>query len=165
MYQRILVPLDGSAFAEQALHHAQRVAQAGQSEIHLLSVAPLLEDQSLAAVDLYPVYVYREYLVDHNVEMERITTELQGYLEQISTQMKQAGFLATPVIRFGQPADEIITYAAKSGCDLIVMSTHGRSGIGRWVYGSVADKVLRSSAIPVLLVRALEAVSKPRQAR
>lgn len=161
MYQRILVPLDGSAFAEQALHHAQQVAQPGQSEIHLLSVAPLLEDQSLAVVDLYPVYVYRDYLVDHNVEMDRITTELAGYLEQVSARVQAAGFKAVPAIRFGQPAEEIITYAAKSGCDLIAMSTHGRSGIGRWVYGSVADKVLRSSSIPVLLVRAQEAGAKP----
>ncbi|MFZ2358989.1 MAG: universal stress protein [Anaerolineae bacterium] len=157
MYQRILVPLDGSAFAEQALNHAQHVALAGQSEIHLLSVAPLLEDQSLAVVDLYPVYVYRDYLVDHNMELERITTELNGYLDQLSARVKAAGFKAVAAIRFGQPADEIIAYAAKSGCDLIAMSTHGRSGIGRWVYGSVADKVLRSSSIPVLLVRAKDA--------
>ncbi len=159
MYQRILVPLDGSAFAEQALNHAQHVALAGQSEIHLLSVAPLLEDQSLAVVDLYPVYVYRDYLVDHNMELERITTELNGYLDQLSARVQGAGYKAVSAIRFGQPADEIIAYAAKSGCDLIAMSTHGRSGIGRWVYGSVADKVLRSSSIPVLLVRAKDANS------
>lgn len=123
-------------------------------------VAPLLEDQSLAVVDLYPVYVYRDYLVDHNVEMERINAELQGYLEQVSAKrLRAAGLKAVSSIRFGQPADEIIAYAAKAKCDLIVMSTHGRSGIGRWVYGSVADKVLRSSAIPVLLVHAKEASS------
>ncbi len=77
----------------------------------------------------------------------------------MSTRVKAAGYKAVSAIRFGQPADEIIAYAAKSGCDLIVMSTHGRSGIGRWVYGSVADKVLRSSSIPVLLVRAKDANS------
>ena len=154
MYRRILVPLDGSAFAEQALNHAQHVALAGQSEIHLLSVAPLLEDQSLAVVDLYPVYVYRDYLVDHNMELERITTELNGYLDQLSARVQAAGYKAVSAIRFGQPADEIITYAAKSGCDLIAMSTHGRSGIGRWVYGSVADKVLHAAQIPLVLVRA-----------
>lgn len=161
MYQRILVPLDGSAFAEQALCHAQQVAQTGQSEIHLLSVAPLLEDQSLAVVDLYPVYVYRDYLIDHNLELERITTELNGYLDHVSARVQAAGYKAVPAIRFGQPADEIIAYATKSGCDLIAMSTHGRSGIGRWVYGSVADKVLRSSSIPVLLVRARDANNQP----
>ena len=161
MYQKILVPLDGSAFAEQALCHAEQVAQAGQTEIHLLSVAPLLEDQSPAAVDLYPVYVYRDYLVDHKQEMERINIELTGYLERVSRQVQAAGYAVVSAIRFGQPADEIITYAVKTGCDLIAMSTHGRSGIGRWVYGSVADKVLRGSSIPVLLVRARDANSQP----
>ncbi len=161
MYQRILVPLDGSAFAEQALHHAQQMAQPDATEIHLLSVAPLLEDQSLAVVDLYPVYIYRDYLVDHNAEMERVNAELQGYLEQVCARLRPAGLKAVFSIRFGQPADEIIAYAAKANCDLIVMSTHGRSGIGRWVYGSVADKVLRSSTNPVLLVRAKDADNNP----
>ncbi len=161
MYQKILVPLDGSAFAEQALCHAHHVAHPGQTEIHLLSVAPLLEDQSLAAVDLYPVYVYRDYLVDHKAEMERITIELNGYLEQVVVRVQSAGVKAVPAIRFGQPAEEIIAHAMANGCDLIVMSTHGRSGIGRWVYGSVADKVLRSSSLPVLLVRATETSRQP----
>jgi nucleotide-binding universal stress UspA family protein len=161
MYQKILVPLDGSAFAEQALCHAEQVAQAGQTEIHLLSVAPLLEDQSPAAVDLYPVYVHREYLLDHQQEMDRITVELTGYLERVSMQVRLAGYAAVWAIRFGQPAEEIIAYVAKTGCDLIAMSTHGRSGIGRWVYGSVADKVLRGSSIPVLLVRVKDANGQP----
>lgn len=156
MYEKILVPLDGSAFAEQALDHAQRVA-AEHGEIHLLSVAPLLEDQSLAVVDLYPVYVYRDYLVDHNQEMERINKELAGYLEQAKARVQASGRVAVTAIRFGQPAEEILSYTAQNGCDLIAMSTHGRSGIGRWVYGSVADKVLRSAPVPILLVRAEEA--------
>ncbi len=161
MYQRILVPLDGSAFAEQALAHAQRVARAGQSEIHLLSVAPMLEDHSLAAVDLYPVYVYRDYLIDDKLEMERLTAELSGYLDKVSRKVQAGGYQVVTAIRFGHPADEIIAYAAEQRCDLIVMSTHGRSGIGRWVYGSVADKVLRSSSVPVLLVRASGVASEP----
>lgn len=156
MYQRVLVPLDGSAFAEQALSHAQQIAAAGATEIHLLSVAPLLEDQTLAVVDLYPIYVYRDYLIDHKQEMERITAELAGYLEEVSARVRAAGHRVVSAVRFGQPADEIIAYAARLHCDLIAMSTHGRSGIGRWVYGSVADKVLRSSVIPVLLVRVQE---------
>lgn len=161
MYTKILVPLDGSAFAEQALDHVQQVATVGATEIHLLSVAPTLEDQSLAAADLYPIYVYRDYLVDHRQEMERITAELTGYLEQISGRLRAAGQHVVSAVRFGQPADEIIAYAAKQGCDLIVMSTHGRSGLGRWVYGSVADKILRNSLVPILLVRVQEPAHPP----
>lgn len=156
MYAKILVPLDGSAFAEQALGHAQQLAVAGVTEIHLLSVAPLLEDQTLAVVDLYPIYVYRDYLVDHKQEMEHISAELTGYLEQVSGRLRAAGQQVVSAVRFGQPADEIIAYAVRHGCDLIAMSTHGRSGLGRWVYGSVADKVLRSSLVPILLVRVQE---------
>jgi len=154
MYEKILVPLDGSAFAEQALCHAEHVAFPGKTEIHLLSVAPLLEDHSLAVVDLYPVYVYRDYMIDQDQEMKRVQQELQGYLERVAQRLEDAEYRTTTVIRFGQPAEEIIAYAEETKCDLVAMSTHGRSGLGRWVYGSVADKVLRGSQIPILLIRA-----------
>lgn len=153
MYEKILVPLDGSAFAEQALCHAEKIAEPGKTEIHLLSVAPLLEDHSLAVVDLYPVYVYRDYMIDQDQEMERVQHELEGYLDRVSQRLELEGHHVQRIIRFGQPAEEIIAYAEEAGCDLVTMSTHGRSGLGRWVYGSVADKVLRGSQIPILLIR------------
>lgn len=156
MYRKIVVPLDGSTFAEQALSHAQAIGSPSGTEIHLLSVAPLLEDQGLAVVDLYPIYVYRDYLVDQTQETHRIRGELQDYLNQVAARLQAADFRVRISIRFGQPADEILAYAQEQGCDLIVMSTHGRSGVGRWVYGSVADKVLRGSTIPILLVRVQE---------
>lgn len=156
MYKRILIPLDGSAFAEQALGHAEQLAMPDSTEIRLLSVAPLLEDSTLAVVDLYPVYVYREYMVDQDQEMGRIRKELEDYLGRMVQRLRAAGYTAQCAIRFGQPAEEIIAYAEETNCDLIVMSTHGRSGLGRWVYGSIADKVLRGSLIPILLVRAQE---------
>ncbi|MCB9141469.1 MAG: universal stress protein [Anaerolineales bacterium] len=156
MYTKILVPLDGSRFAEQALPHAMNIAAAGAVEIHLLSVAPLMDDQASSVVDMYPVYVYRDYMVDPTSESERIKLGLQDYLDHVTRRIKAAGHEVVTVIRLGQPAEEIISYASESGCEVIVMSTHGRSGIGRWVYGSVADKVLRGSATPVLLVRVQE---------
>lgn len=156
MYTKILVPLDGSRFAEQALTHAMNIAAAGAVEIHLLSVAPLLDDQTQSVVDMYPVYVYRDYMVNHASESERIKQGLQDYLDQLSRRLNGLGHLVVSAVRLGQPAEEIISYAGENGCELIVMSTHGRSGIGRWVYGSVADKVLRGSATPVLLVRVQE---------
>jgi len=156
MYRKIVVPLDGSTFAEQALPHAETIAVRGETEIHLISIAPMLEDQGLAVVDLYPVYVYHDYLVDQTQETQRIRNELQDYLNQVAARLHAAGFDVLVSIRFGQPADEILIYAQEQGCDMIVMSTHGRSGVGRWVYGSVADKVLRGSKIPVLLIRVQE---------
>lgn len=156
MYTKILVPLDGSRFAEQALPHALNIAAAGAVEIHLLSVAPLLDEQAHSVVDMYPVYVYRDYMVNHVSESERIKQGLQDYLDQVTLRITAAGHDAVSAICLGQPADEIISYASENDCELIVMSTHGRSGIGRWVYGSVADKVLRGSSTPVLLVRVQE---------
>lgn len=156
MYTRILVPLDGSRFAEQALPHALNIAAAGPVEIYLLSVAPLLDDQASSVVEMYPVYVYRDYAMDHTSETERIKLGLQDYLDQVKRGINAAGHQVVSAIRLGQPAEEIITYAGENDCELIVMSTHGRSGIGRWVYGSVADKVLRGSTTPVLLVRVQE---------
>lgn len=153
MYKRILVPLDGSTFAEQALPHALEIARAADAELHLLTVVPTLDNQTMAVVDLYPMYVYRSFMVDQSQEMERLQADLRAYLEQLCQRAASAGVRAEPVLRFGQPAEEIIGYAHEAGCDLIVMSTHGRSGLGRWVYGSVADKVLRGADIPVLLVR------------
>jgi len=132
------------------------IAAAGAVEIHLLSVAPLMDDQASSVVDMYPVYVYRDYMVDPTSESERIKLGLQDYLDHVTRRIKAAGHEVVTAIRLGQPAEEIISYASESGCEVIVMSTHGRSGIGRWVYGSVADKVLRGSATPVLLVRVQE---------
>ncbi|MCS6843243.1 MAG: universal stress protein [Caldilineales bacterium] len=154
MYKRILVPLDGSTFAERALPHALEIARATNGELHLLTVVPLLDNQSMAVVDLYPMYVYRSFTVDQSQEMERLQADLRAYLEELCRRAASGGVRAEPVVRSGQPAEEIISYAHEAGCDLIVMSTHGRSGIGRWVYGSVADKVLRGADVPVLLVRA-----------
>jgi nucleotide-binding universal stress UspA family protein len=156
VYRKILVPLDGSGFAEQALSHAVNVAAAGSSVIHLLSVAPSLNEQTRSMVDMYPVYVYRDALVDDSAEIERIRRGLQEYLSGVIRRVQTANRTVVSAVRFGQPAEEIISYASENRCDLIVMSTHGRSGIGRWVYGSVADKVLRGSTIPVLLVRVKE---------
>ena len=64
------------------------------------------------------------------------------------------------VVHFGAPADEILTYAAENKIELIAMCTHGRSGLARWAYGSVADRVLRASSCPVLLVRAKHLAAK-----
>lgn len=156
MYRRILLPLDGSTFAERAWPHALAIAKAAGSELHLLTVVPLLDNPQMAVVDLYPMYVYRSYLMDQQEEMRRLQADVHAYLQGLCQRSQAAGVAAEAVVRFGQPAEEILSYAHQAGCDLIVMSTHGRSGLGRWVYGSVADKVLRGADIPVLLVRAHE---------
>jgi nucleotide-binding universal stress UspA family protein len=155
MYKKILLTLDGSSFAEQALPHAREFAKAmAGTTIYLLGVAPVVELQSVATTQLYPVYVYDDYLVSQEETAQQLEDALRDYLDQVAERLRAEDLQIKVVVRRGAPADEILAFAKEEGIDLIVMSTHGRSGISRWVYGSVADKVLRSSVQPVLLVRA-----------
>jgi len=154
MYNKVLVPLDGSPFAEQVLAHAAPLAR---QELHLISVAPLFNDRAMAVVDLYPVYMVRDYAVNQDEQLAQLTKDLEDYLCRVGEALHSDERLVVCAVRFGQPADEILAYAEETHCDLIAMSTHGRSGLGRWVYGSVADKVLRGAAVPVLLIRSQEA--------
>jgi nucleotide-binding universal stress UspA family protein len=153
MARRILIPLDGSQLAEQVLPHVKALVECQGAEIHLLSVAPVI-DNVAASVMLYPLYVYREQLADEDAERKRIETELTNYLQGVARGLEQAGAQVKCAVRFGSPADEILSYASEHKIELIAMCTHGRSGLARWAYGSVADRVLGVSPCPVLLVRA-----------
>ena len=153
MNHRILIPLDGSQLAEQVLPHVKALVECQGAEIYLLSVAPVI-DNTAAAVMLYPLYVYREQLADEDAERKRIEAELTNYLRGIAYDLDQTGARVHCVVRFGSPADEILSYASENKIELIAMCTHGRSGLARWAYGSVADRVLREAGCPVLLVRA-----------
>ena len=153
MYKRIVVLLDGSELAEQVLPHVAEIIRGRDSEVHLLSVAPVVVPAVATVVDVYPVYVTADFLAVEAAERERIEQELQAYLEEVAKRLRPMASGVQTVVRFGQPAEEILRYAKEVGADLIAMCTHGRSGISRWVYGSVADKALRGAHCPVLLVR------------
>jgi nucleotide-binding universal stress UspA family protein len=94
-----------------------------------------------------PHPVYREQ------EMESLRAEVERTLSGVKKQLSQAGLKVSVVVLFGRPADRIVEYATKEGVDLIAISTHGRSGLGRWAFGSVAKRIMRATAIPVLLIR------------
>lgn len=134
MYRTILVPLDGSTLAERALPYAQRLAAAATGRITLLWV--LHPPPPSAAGD--PL---REVTPRREAE-----AYLRGLTEPLGPVPVEA------VVVEGDPAPEILAAAAQRGSELIVMATHGRSGIGRWIYGSVADAVMRHAGVPVLLV-------------
>ena len=87
-------------------------------------------------------------------EREHIEGELVQYLRTVAERLEPVAANVQVRVRFGRPANEILAFAGEVGADLIVMSAHGRSGISRWVFGSVADRVLRGATCPVLLVRA-----------
>jgi len=123
-YRKILVPLDGSELAECALPHAIGIAKAFSAEVVLVSVTEIKHDA-------------------------------QGYLAKIVERIPTEGVtVATDADEHGNPADGILASAQLYNCDLIVMSSHGRSGPSKWTHGSVAEKVFRASTVPVLMVRA-----------
>lgn len=149
----LLVPLDGSKLAEQALFHAQTIAtQRGPNfvEIVLLQVCEppvLLAD--------YPEAVMPDNWDEHVKEQTEIAMRgAKKYLNGIETQLKNKGLQVRSEVFTGKPADEIIGYADKNPLSVIVMSTHGRSGLSRWAYGSVAHKIIYGAAKPILMVRA-----------
>ncbi len=145
MYRKILAPLDGSAFAECALDHVKAIALGCTvPEVVLLRVAEPIHSSDLAA--------YAEAGIDTALLMRDVETGANTYISRMAEEMKKAGLPARGVVKTGWAADTIIKYSEENGIDLIIMSTHGRSGIGRWFMGSVADKVVRHSKVPVLTV-------------
>ena len=141
MYRKLLVPLDGSELSESILPQAVAVAKPAGAEIVLLRVHEPLERgvRETMGEDL------AQKLDTVNRE------EMQNYLDKIAGDLARQGIESDIAIAAGRPAEAIIEYAASHAVDLIVMATHGRSGITRWAFGSVADKVLRQSPVPVLL--------------
>ena len=146
MFHKILVPLDGSGASQFALEPAFRLAQKYAAEVILLRVV-VLEEVALQLQTLSSAYFA---LRD---EMEtRLREEAQTYLKAIRAEWKGMGVPIRTEVGSGAPPQVIHQIAAERSVDLIVMSTHGRAGLGRFVYGSVAEAVLRGSPIPVLLV-------------
>ena len=142
MYKKILVPLDGSELAKEALDHAEKLAKTFNAEILLFQVVPFM-----------PIYGSPE-LVTPLIIDEKQKEAAERYLTNLAEEMKKRGHKVTSMVRIGQQiAGEIIDFARESGADLIVMYTHGRSGITRWVLGSVALKVLTRAETPILLLR------------
>ncbi len=146
MYSRILAPLDGSELSEKSLEHVKELAARSSSlEVVLFMV---LERVS------YLMYASNaSFNQDSIIESEkRIQVHAQEYVDKLVNRLKKEGIYAQTVVVWGRPADEICNCAEKNNIDLIVMSTRGQSGVSRWAFGSVADKVIRSSTIPILII-------------
>ncbi|MGA2515726.1 MAG: universal stress protein [Thermodesulfobacteriota bacterium] len=142
MYKKILVPLDGSELAKMALDQAEKLAKTFDAEIILFQVVPFM-----------PIYGSPE-LVTPLIVDEKQKEAAERYLADLSEELKKRGLRVAATVRTGQQvAVEIIDFAKEVGADLIIMCTHGRSGISRWVMGSVALKVLTRAETPILLIR------------
>ena len=148
--RHLVVPLDGSRLAEQAIPFAQALVDLA-GKITLLQVVP----------DPEPI---------HGLLGKQIATpaEVRAAYEQAASQylngavkLVAAGVIAEPHIAVGDPEEQILYFAATESVDLIVMASHGRGAVGRWMFGSVADKVARASTVPVLIVHPPDAEAPP----
>jgi nucleotide-binding universal stress UspA family protein len=142
MYRKILVPLDGSELAKKALDEAEKMVRSFGAEIVLFQVVPFV-----------PIYGTPEMITPLIVD-EKQKESAERYLNHLAEDLKKKDFKVRTMVRTGQQvALEIIDFAKESGADLIVMCTHGRSGISRWLLGSIALKVLTRAETPILLIR------------
>ncbi len=145
MYQKILVPLDGSKLAECALSHVKTLVKAGTvGEVTLLNVVNV----QIPGRGDYPG------LVDINTLRENLFVESRKYLAEVESQFGSEGIkVKTESLEANRPADAISDYAQKNGMEMIVIATHGYTGLKKLMFGSVALRVLHDSHVPVFLIR------------
>jgi len=140
-----MVPLDGSQIAECVIPHIEAIAQKAATRVELVTVVEPLDIPT------------RGQIAISDDEIKKIDDEGKNeatkYLERVSSRLNRAGVHADTVILSGKPAESLISYAVSNGVDLVIMATHGRSGISKIIWGSVAEKILRATEIPVLLVK------------
>jgi nucleotide-binding universal stress UspA family protein len=157
-YQRILVPLDGSEFAALAIPHAETIASLAGAHLTLIQVVPDAATMAVEAtlpstgIGMPTIDPYLAATQFESVE-EELTKSAGTTLTEAAAPLLAKSLQVETVVAKGTPADSILAYATENSIDIIVMSTHGRSGLGRLVYGSVAERVLHHASCPILLVR------------
>ena len=145
MLNKILVPLDGSKAGESVIPYVEELASKLGAEVTVLQV--LSPDRFIETIEQLE-------------RLESFRVSSKEYLEKVTTQLKQKGIAAKAEfkeVEMGTVEEEIIKLADESATDVVAMSSHGLSGVGRWSFGSVADRVLYEGNTPIMLVRALGA--------
>ena len=149
MFKHILIPLDGSEIAEKAIPAATELALKFHSQVTMVHVLLNL-----------PQIIQGDEGEEHDKLLDRVRLKAHDSAESyLAEQKRKLLEIGVPVVHYQvadgrSPADAILSVAELQRADSIVMSTHGRSGFTRWVFGSVAEKVLRGANVPVVLVRA-----------
>lgn len=138
-FQRLLIPLDGSKMAESALPVALDVAPGGSALITLMGVSVVFQGHAFEG--------------DLRTMVEPDYKRIQDYLDQQVEWLVGQGYQVETTIRRGAPAEEILKFASEDKTDLILMTSHGRTGLAAWLYGSVAERILRHSACSVLVIK------------
>lgn len=145
MYERVLVPLDGSRLAEGILPFILQIAGPLDLEVVLVHVVRPIGPQAIEGT--------RHFTVD---DVAARLKEAREYLAPVAANLRARGVRITTAARHGEPVAEIVAAARETEAGLIAMTTHGRSGFGRLLFGSVAEAVLRQAQIPVLMMRLTE---------
>ena len=149
MYRKVLVPLDGSELAECTLSHVKHLFKDGSlEEVTLLNVVKVDLPWAAMGDNAYPVDL------DINAIREPLFLASRKYLADVESQLVSEGIkVKTESLEGSRPADTITEYARKEGMDMIIIGTHGYTGLKKLLLGSVAFGVLHQSPIPVLLIR------------
>lgn len=142
-YNNVLVPLDGSEVARAALDELKKLVRPGEGTVVLLSV-----------IDTPPMQLegYGEVLGTLDIQ-ERLRVKYEAILESEAVELRAGGFLVRTLVRDGLAHEQIVIVCREEKIDLLVMTTHGRSGLAHWIMGSVTERVVRSAPCPVLIVR------------
>ncbi|MEJ2668521.1 MAG: universal stress protein [Deinococcales bacterium] len=162
---KVLIPLDGSEFSRQALPYVSKLLLPASFDVTLLRVAgtpegftsPPARPVALSNWVLGPSETNTTHPIYQSQVWDALKAELRAELESDVGLLASAGFNVDAQVRFGDAADEIIALVESEAVSLVVMVTHGRSGLGRLLMGSVAEAVLRRSRVPVMMVRPVPA--------
>jgi nucleotide-binding universal stress UspA family protein len=141
MYKKILVPLDGSPLAEAALPHAEAIAKSEGAEIVLLRVPTMPAAEFLGRDPSLAIKIQEEE-----------EAEAKRYVNKKMNELTKAHIKVSAITQDGPVPDTILAVAEETHADMIAMSTHGRTGVQRWLMGSVADRVIHHAHIPVILI-------------
>ena len=145
MYKRVMVPLDGSPLAEGILPFILQIASPPDVDVILVRVMPPIMPQAIEGTQHFTAD-------DVAVRLK----EAHEYLSLVAADLRGRGVRVTTDARHGEPVTELVAAAQATAADLIAMTTHGRSGFSRLLFGSVAEAVLRQADIPVLMIRLTE---------
>jgi nucleotide-binding universal stress UspA family protein len=156
MYNKIMVPLDGSDLAECVMPHVEAITT-GCKITNVVFVRVVNPIRLPASVPARGEFGFSENERRELEEQHKQTADT--YLKQIVENTRLEGAVLGYEVLVGKVADTLAQWAEKNGVDLIVIASHGRSGVSRWVMGSVADRVMRSACVPVLMIRAPGCIS------
>lgn len=145
MYKRVLIPLDGSRLAEGILPFILQIAAPLDLDVVLVYVVKPIAPVAIEGTTHFTIY-----------DPAAMRKEAVEYLAPVASGLQQKGIRVTSDVRHGEPVAEIVAAARETRADIIAMTTHGRSGFGRLLFGSVAEAVLRRADVPVLMMRLTE---------